>query len=315
MDKFKELEKFIKEYQEKTFEKRLKERNIDKQEIKQFENFNIKAASIDTKNLTLEVIGSKEVPDRHGDIVKINGIDASFWMKNPVVPFAHKYDALPVAMGVGIKFDGDEMIMKLQFTPEDLYDFGYKVFKMFESGFLRAVSIGFIPVKMAWDDELKANIIEKSELLEVSVVPVPANQEALVKAYDIMSKDEEETEEEPEKEEVTEEEVEEVVEETPEEAQTEADNKEILKKYRKFQVTLRAELGIEATEDEAETLKEVVKSTLTYISLVKNAVNKEVNEPVETPQGSDNKLKQEETRPVEAKTSLASRALKMADKL
>lgn len=304
MSNFKDLEKFIKEYQEKSFKNTLKEhlqdRNVKEGEIKHFENFEVKAASIDVKNLTLEVVATKQVVDRQGDMVMVNGIDASFFMRNPVVPFGHDYKALPVAKGIGIKIEGDELLIKLQFTPEELYEFGYKVFKMFEGGFLRAVSIGFIPVKMAWDDELKATVIEKSELLEVSVVPVPANQEALVKAYDVISKEEENKE----------------PEETPEQKEQRKEaNKQILIKYRKFQVLLRDTLGIEASDNEEETLEEVSKATLSFVKIVKDALNKHLEESEENPTDSNTKSKQEANRPVETKTSLASRALKMADKL
>jgi len=291
-----ELAKFIKEYQEKTFKQRLKEDNVEEKEIKKFENFcKVKAASIDTINRTVEVVASKEVVDRYGDIVKISGIDVNAYLKNPVVPWAHNYGGLPVAKAVAISITGDEIIIKMQFPTKEVYEFADTVFKLFTQGYLSAVSIGFIPIKEAFDSELKANVIEKSELLEVSVVPVPANPEALAKVYSEVVKSGEKKE---------------VI-----KKETEKYNKIVLKRYRKYQVLLRDILEIEATDDEIETLDDIMKTALGILRFVDVAVKKQLIEPKANPKSSKNKPRQEATRPVKAKKSLTSTALKVASRL
>jgi len=318
MPNFTELEKFIKEYQKKNFKERLKERKISEQKIKHIEEFGeVKASSIDINARTVEVIATKEVVDRQGDIIRIAGIDTNNFVKNPVVPFAHKYQELPVAKVISLKFDGDKLMMKLQFPTKEIYEFGDTVFKLFKEGYLNAVSIGFIPIKEAWDDELKANVIEKTELLEVSIVPVPANQEALAKHYfkvaDSVEKDAVDEIEEAETEEKEENAVNE--ERDDKEKALYEEHKEILKKYRKYQVLLRGALDIVATEDEGETVDEVMKAALAVLNLVKKSVVKIQESREETPRSQNIKPKQVATQPVKAKESLVSKALRIADKL
>lgn len=305
MDKFEELKKFIKEYQAKSFKEHLKENNITERQIKHFDNFGtIKSTSIDEKNRTIEVVATKEVVDRQGDIIRIAGIDVNDFIKNPVVPFGHKYQDLPVAKAIGLKFDGDKLIIKLQFPPKEIYELGDTVFKLFKAGYLNAVSIGFIPIKETWDDEIKANVIEKSELLEVSIVPVPANQDALIKAFkkddDGVSESYEDRGEDFDLE---------------QQKETQVQQKEIIKKYRKYQVLLRDALGINATEDEAETVDKVMKAALSVLDLVKKSVIKTQENQGANPRGEQIEPRPRATRSVKARTSLVGRALKVADKL
>jgi len=61
--------------------------------------------------------------------------------------------------------------------------------KLVDDGVLNAVSVGFIP------KERNGNIITRAELLEISIVPVPANQEAILlskEISDLIKKDVEE---------------------------------------------------------------------------------------------------------------------------
>ena len=82
-----ELMKFIKEYQEKNFSEVLKEEKVDEKKIKhqKFNFSKVKASSIDEEARTIEVVATKEVIDRQGDLVKVNGINIEKFVKNPVV--------------------------------------------------------------------------------------------------------------------------------------------------------------------------------------------------------------------------------------
>ena len=297
-----ELLEFIKQYREKTFSEVLKEEKIDEKKIKQFDFIEIKAASIDVKERTVEVVASKEVVDRQGDVIQISGIEVDNFVRNPVVPFAHNYGALPVARAIGIKVEGDELIMKLQFPTKEVYDFGDTVFKMLKDGFLNAVSIGFIPLKQAYDETVGAFIIEKSELLEVSIVPVPANQEALVRSYENSKEIDKKTAEkvgdimvekikdniDPTKKEQKEaKKAKERLDETEKEELTSLReykeamdlNRPALKSYRKWQVLFRDVLGVTATEDEVETIDHVMTNALAMCELVKASIAEVENQP------------------------------------
>jgi len=295
-----ELLKFIKEYKAKNFQEVLKEEKIDVTEIKEFQNFaTINKASVNEKDRTIEVIATKEVIDRQGDMIKVNGINIEKFIKNPVVPFGHDYSELPVAKGVGIRFEGDELLIKLQFPTKAVYEKGDTVFKMIKEGYLNAVSIGFIPIKQAWDDEIKAYVIEKSELLEVSIVPVPANQDALIRGFKALKTVEDIETPDPEEKEVKEDEPEEINEKIVDH------NKTMIKIYRKYQVQLRDVLQIDATEDEEETAEKVFNSVIGVCSLVKDLISDNQNKT----NSDDDTSKEEENQPQDEE-SLAEKALK-----
>lgn len=146
-------------------------------------------------DVTFEAVITTASVDRDGQIVDPAGIDTANYMKNPVVMYAHDYSQLPVAKTLELKPDGDALIAKFQFPPDGTYEFADTVRRMWAGGFLNATSIGFIPRKMTDEDGKpvepeqacwrQANTtIAESELLEFSIVPVPANQDALRRALD-----------------------------------------------------------------------------------------------------------------------------------
>ncbi len=119
---------------------------------------------------------SKEVEDRAGDIVRVDGIDLARYKKNPVVLFAHDYNQLPVGKAVDVKVEGKKLIAEGVFAS---HDFAQTLRKMYDEGFIKTVSIGFIPKDMEQIDGSFGFDIKESELLEFSIVPVPCNPEAL----------------------------------------------------------------------------------------------------------------------------------------
>ena len=257
------MEEFLDSFDQKSFEEASKVE-------KKFYDVQTKATSINAKDRTVEFIATKEVVDRTGDIVRVNGVDVKNFLQNPVVPFGHNYNELPVAKVSGIRVEGDELITRLQFPEEGIHDMSDKVFKFIQLGMINAVSIGFIPLKQMWDDSLEtpANVIEKSELLEVSIVPVPANQAAVIKSlFDV------------EEEKVTIKDIEEAskalkelpIEEIPgyeDLEETIAEQKTIIKAYRKMQVQVRDILNVEADADEMTTLKDIVNAVKCITSLI-----------------------------------------------
>lgn len=122
---------------------------------------------------TYRVLASTNAVDRQGDVVDQNGWELDNFLKNPVILWAHRYDELPVGKAVSIGKGVGGLELEFEFASAEGNPKAQQVKTLFEEGFLNAVSVGFIP------KERNGNIITRSELLEVSVVPVPANQEAL----------------------------------------------------------------------------------------------------------------------------------------
>jgi len=130
---------------------------------------------------TVEFIASKEVADRDREIVTVKGIDIKNYKKNPVVLWAHDRSQPPIGKAVKITKSKDELKIKVDFADEETYPFASTIYKLLKGGYLNAVSIGFIPDYKAieYDEKKEVRIFNKVELFELSVVPVPANQEAL----------------------------------------------------------------------------------------------------------------------------------------
>lgn len=119
------------------------------------------------------VLASTNAVDRQGDVVDQKGWDLKNFMLNPVILWAHKYDELPVGKATKVQVTDAGLELDFEFAPVEANAKAEEVRNCFENGFLNAVSVGFIP------KEKSGNIITSAELLEVSIVPVPANQEAL----------------------------------------------------------------------------------------------------------------------------------------
>ena len=122
------------------------------------------------KNGSFKVIITKEVVDRDGEVIKIDGIDTVNFMKNPVVLLAHNFRGLPIGIVETLSDEGSELIGEGVFASTDM---AQEARILHEEGILIAVSMGFI-IK-----EREGPIITRSELLEVSFVSVPSNPESL----------------------------------------------------------------------------------------------------------------------------------------
>lgn len=143
--------------------------------------------SIDSAKRQIEFIISNAAVDRYGDIVEVAGWDLKNYKTNPVVLFGHMSSIPPIGKAIRTWKDGDALRSIAEFMPQDISAFAYSIFRMYEEKFLRAVSVGFRPLK--WErikddegNETWSYRFQKQELLEFSAVPIPANPEALVAA-------------------------------------------------------------------------------------------------------------------------------------
>lgn len=148
---------------------------MEKQTIHKIFNAKVK----DLGEGKLEAIISTDDIDRHGEIVDINGIDIKNYEKNPVVMWAHDYSLPPIGKTLSLTKEkiGKKMVLKtvMEFAT-GVSDLAREVYNLYKGGFMNAFSIGFIPL----DEE--ENTYTKSELLEYSAVPIPANPNALLLA-------------------------------------------------------------------------------------------------------------------------------------
>ncbi len=123
---------------------------------------------------------------RDGVSVDLDGMDFSNYEKNPVVLYAHDHTGrtdsggLPIGRTVRLARTGDGHIRAdFEFLAGD--DFAERVRNAWERGFLRGASIGWRPVETR--PEGRGARAVRSELLEWSIVAVPADPDALRDVY------------------------------------------------------------------------------------------------------------------------------------
>ena len=128
---------------------------------------------------TVVVVGTSEVLDRQNEIVVQDGLDIKNFMKtNPAALWGHNLDENRPPIGKVVKSWVEEAkkhksrLFKVIFDLQD--QFAAQIYRKVKEGFINTTSIGFLPL------ELDDNKYVKSELLELSFVPVPANPDAVV---------------------------------------------------------------------------------------------------------------------------------------
>ena len=129
-------------------------------------------------------IASDDVEDRQGESIDQNGWILENYKKNPVVMWAHNYDEPPIGLAEKLSFKTIDGKKKLVYSPKlhRKTPMSNYIADLIDAGVIKASSVGFKPV------EMEDNTYTKTELLEISLVGVPANQNALAlgmsKGYD-----------------------------------------------------------------------------------------------------------------------------------
>lgn len=81
-----------------------------------------------------------------------------------------------------MQVEGKQLVATLEFPTAELSPFGDQVYQLVKAGYLNAASVGFLPTKWSFSDDPGRRLgidFEEQELLEFSIVSVPANAGAL----------------------------------------------------------------------------------------------------------------------------------------
>jgi len=149
--------------------------------------FTSKSVSVNEKERTAQFIISDDQPDRMDEIVE-QSWDTENYKNNPIVLWGHNpsepENVLGTSLGLETEKDKDVTRTKstVKFSEEGLNPKADMVFNQIKAGILRTVSVGFIP-KTFKTNEDKKDILADNELLEFSIVPIPANPRAVMLAY------------------------------------------------------------------------------------------------------------------------------------
>lgn len=143
----------------------------------------IKASETDARTLIFTI--STATVDRMGDTIAVEGWKLDNYRKNPVVLWGHDSDSLPIGRAGKVWIEDKKLKSEVQFTPAGMARFNDTVFDMLKAKFLNATSVGFQPIKYAFVDDPERRFgidFLEQELLEFSIVSIPANPEALIEA-------------------------------------------------------------------------------------------------------------------------------------
>ncbi|MEI7827657.1 MAG: hypothetical protein WCI87_07695 [Euryarchaeota archaeon] len=146
----------------------------------------------DDGNLAITATVATESPDRVGDVIRIDGLNTKNYGLNNIITWAHKYDEPSIGRATKLWKVTENGVKKLkahiEFVPDSVYDKNYagikgsQIYRMYQSGFLNAFSVGFAPLEWSPLNEKRFGAgvdYTYSELLEIACTPVPANAEAL----------------------------------------------------------------------------------------------------------------------------------------
>jgi len=171
--------------------------------------FNLQPSTLNA-SAVLDFIASDETVDRYDEVISAAGWRLDNYRRNPVFQNAHQYGDIIFTLGKALVTEVREiggrpaLLQRIEFAT-DANPMARIAYGLYKGGFLRAVSVGFIPLK--WQDgqphqthpthqsprsdaprsssaasassSISRTYLEQ-ELLEVSAVGIPANPNALM---------------------------------------------------------------------------------------------------------------------------------------
>ena len=168
-------------------------KNLFKKRFSYTPTLEIKAFDPD-KEMTIHVIANAAIPDRMKEIIDTEAWDLDNYEKNPIVLLQHdqnrrvgKCSAFSVGKS-GLEADiilGDPSKAPLTQLQVDTRS-------EVAQGILKGISVGFLPRVVEYDEEAETLRYTEVELLEISLVSIPMQQDSLVTSVksfngDIMS--------------------------------------------------------------------------------------------------------------------------------
>jgi HK97 family phage prohead protease len=128
---------------------------------------------------------SDESVDRMGDSIKAAGWQTADFLRNPVALWAHDSYSPPIGRASGVGIENHRLMGDIEFAAPETYEFAETIFRLVKAGFVNAVSVGFTAIEYKFVDNKDRPFgidFLKQELLEISIVPLPANANALIEA-------------------------------------------------------------------------------------------------------------------------------------
>lgn len=156
--------------------------------LKKTKLFTHAVKSIDEEKRQATFVISTDEKDRMGEVVE-QSWQLDNYKKNPIVLFGHDPSKPGYVVGRALEIASDKdggkniTLGTVQFAEEGTSADADTVWKLVKQGILRTVSVGFIPHTFkTLDDDNETDVLADNELLEFSIVPIPANPSAVALA-------------------------------------------------------------------------------------------------------------------------------------
>lgn len=173
-------------------EEAMRSHNVTADTVTHFTPLEARAFAIDEQSRTIRgVVLSDETLDAHGTIVRASGWDLERFKSNPILLWDHPERKLEGSepddiLGTveNVHVEGTALIGDLQFVPEGVNEEADKVFRLMAARALKGVSVYFRPKQYHFEQVEKREIVvvDKQELIEVSVTPIPSNPNTLARS-------------------------------------------------------------------------------------------------------------------------------------
>lgn len=153
------------------------------EKIRQSRTVTVRA--VQKQERVLDFILSTECRDRYN--TEVSGWKLKNYRANPAVTWAHMYNIPLIGNALRAGVDGSKrLVLRAEFTPPEINQFGYEVYEALREGWMRTFSAGFVPEAVEYvppsEEEQKKGVrgfykLKQNDLLEGAVAPVPANPE------------------------------------------------------------------------------------------------------------------------------------------
>ena len=133
-----------------------------------------------------DFIITDESLNRNGWRIIVIGIDLTGFLMNPVCCVEHDMRMIPVGKWKNLRVDGDQLKGTVEFDRND--PDAVKLYWKYKDGYMNAVSLHVLPIEESEDKALlhpgqKYPTITKSEMLEISLVTIPGQKNAVKLSY------------------------------------------------------------------------------------------------------------------------------------
>ena len=129
----------------------------------------------------VEFIMSDSTVDRMGDVILPTAWKLETFKKNPIALYQHSHED-PIGVWENVRVEGGKLMGVLKLAAQGTSADIDAIRELVKQGILKAVSVGFKAINYKQNEKISGVMFTDVELMECSLVSVPANPAALAVA-------------------------------------------------------------------------------------------------------------------------------------